>query len=195
MGSNPVYKDNVTLLAKEMGNRNMEIIFGGGNIGLMRIIADEMLKQNCPVIGVMPHFLVKKEIAHQKVTEMILVDTMNDRKQTMMDLSEAFVAMPGGLGTLDELSEVITGFQLNIINKPLALFNINNYFKSFLDFLNTMSSEGFLRPEHRNNIIVEEDPVKLLDMLLQFKPIDVPHHWVKELIEKTNEWVHGMQTE
>jgi uncharacterized protein (TIGR00730 family) len=189
MGINPVYREQAILLGKEMAHSNLDLIFGGGNIGLMRIIADEMLKHHRQVVGVIPHFLETKEISHSGITKMLTVDDMHQRKQQMIELSDAFIAMPGGFGTLDEISEVQTGFQLNTINKPLALYNVNNYFNHFLNFLDTMVTEGFLRREHRRNIIVEDNPQKLIDKLLHFRPVEIPHHWVKELIEDTEQCV------
>jgi uncharacterized protein (TIGR00730 family) len=193
MGINPVYRKQAVLLGKKMAQAGLDLIFGGGNIGLMRIIADEMLKHRRQVIGIMPHFLAEKEITHLGITEMLLVDDMHQRKQQIMERSDAFIAMPGGFGTLDEISEVLTGYQLNSINKPLALYNIHNYFDHFLHFLDTMVAEGFLRQEHRHNIIVENNPEKLIEALLHFHPVEVPHHWVKELIENTERWVKGSE--
>jgi len=189
MGKSPVFKEQSILLGKKMAQFDFDLIYGGGNIGLMRIIADEMLKQNRQVIGVIPHFLEAKEISHTGITKMIVVDDMHQRKQQMIELSDAFVAMPGGFGTLDEISEVLTGYQLNIISKPLALFNVNNYFDHFLHFLDTMVKEAFLRHEHRNNIIVENNPEKLIRKLLHFHPVEIPHKWVEELIEHTERCV------
>jgi uncharacterized protein (TIGR00730 family) len=195
MGINPVYREQTALLGKNMAQSCFDLIFGGGSIGLMRIIADEMLKYHRRVVGIMPHFLVEKEITHFGVTEIITVDDMHQRKQQMIKLSDAFIAMPGGFGTLDEISEVLTGYQLNTINKPLALYNINNYFDHFLHFLDTMVTEGFLRREHRNNIIVEDNPEKLIEKLLHFQPVEIPHGWVKELIEHTEQCVGGRNEE
>ena len=189
MGINPVYRKQAALLGKTMAQADLDLIFGGGSIGLMRIIADEMLKHRRQVIGVMPHLLADREISHSNITEMLLVDDMHQRKQQMIERSDAFIAMPGGFGTLDEISEVLTGFQLNSINKPLALYNTQNYFDHFLRFLDTMVAEGFLRREHRHNIIVEENPEKLINKLLHFHPVEVPHRWVKELIEDTEQCV------
>jgi uncharacterized protein (TIGR00730 family) len=189
MGISPIHRKQAVLLGKKMAQAGLELVFGGGNIGLMRIIADEMLKHHRQVIGVIPHFLAAKEIDHTGITKMITVDDMHQRKQQMMELSDAFVAMPGGFGTLDEISEVLTGCQLNIFNKPLALYNVNNYFNHFIHFLDTMVIEGFLRQEHRNNIIIEDDPEKLIDKLLHFHPVEVPHKWVMELIEDTGRCV------
>jgi len=194
MGKLPIYREQSALLGEKMAQAGMDLIFGGGSIGLMRIIADEMLKHRRRVIGIMPHFLAEKEIIHSGVTEMITVDDMHQRKQRIMELSDAFVAMPGGFGTLDEISEVLTGFQLNTINKPLALYNVNNYFDHFLRLLDVMVTEGFLRPEHRLNIIVEKHSETLIDKLLQFHPVEVPHHWVKELIEDTERCIGTDQT-
>jgi len=189
MGKSPLYRKQAALLGKEMAQSGLDLIFGGGSIGLMRIIADEMLKHHRQVIGVIPHFLEAKEISHSGVTKMIMTDDMHQRKQQMMAISDAFVAMPGGFGTLDEISEVLTGFQLNTISKPLALYNVNNYFDHFLRFLDIMVTEGFLRQEHRNNIIVEDSPEKLIKKLLHFHPVEISHKWVNELIEHTERCV------
>jgi uncharacterized protein (TIGR00730 family) len=189
MGKDSAYREQTILLGKEMAQRNLDLIYGGGNIGLMRIIADELLKHHRKVIGVIPHFLEQKEIAHSGITRMITVKDMHRRKQQMIELSDAFIAMPGGFGTLDEISDVLTGFQLNTIAKPLALFNVNGYFDHFLQFLDTMVAEEFLRHEHRNNIIVSENPKTLFYKLLHFKPIEVPHKWVDELIVHTERCV------
>ena len=191
MGINPVYEKQATLLGQKMAQAGLDLIFGGGNIGLMRIIADEMLKHHRQVIGVIPHFLAAKELIHSDATEMIMVDDMHQRKQQIIERSDAFIAMPGGFGTLDEISETLTGYQLNTINKPLALYNVNNYFDHLLRFLDTMVTEGFLRHEHRHNIIVEDNPEKLIDALLHFYPVEIPHHWVNELIENTERRVKG----
>ncbi|MCL2040841.1 MAG: TIGR00730 family Rossman fold protein [Bacteroidales bacterium] len=191
MGKLSVYREQAALLGAQMAEAKLDLIFGGGSIGLMRIIADEMLKHRRCVVGVIPHFLAAKDIAHSGITEMITVDDMHQRKQRIMELSDAFIAMPGGFGTLDEISEVLTGFQLNTINKPLALYNVNNYFGHLLHLLDVMVTEGFLRQEHRLNIIVEDNPEMLIDKLLHFHPVEIPHHWVKELIEDTGRCVGG----
>lgn len=186
IGSRAVYREKAAELAYAMARRELDLVFGGGNIGLMRVAADAMMSRGRKAVGVMPRFLAKKEIAHQGISEMIFTETMEERKQKIIALSDAFIAMPGGFGTLDEISDVLTGFQLNIIDKPLALFNVEGYFDELLRFLDTMAAEGFLRPEHRNNIISEADPEKLLQELLHFQPETVPHKWVDKLREDTD---------
>lgn len=186
IGKDDIYKNEVIALGKAMAENNMNLIFGGGNIGLMRVIADIMVGRNKKVVGIMPYFLAKKEIAHHNITEMIFVDTMEERKQKIIAFSDAFIAMPGGFGTLDEISDVLTGFQLNLFNKPLALYNVKGYFDHFLRFLDVMVQEGFLCSEHRNNIIVEDNPQVLLKNIIHFQPEMVPHKWVDKLKEDTN---------
>jgi len=181
IGNKEIYTSATHDIAKYFISNNIDLVYGGSNIGLMRILADDIQEGKCKVIGVMPHFLASKEIAHTTIDELIMVETMAIRKQKMADLSDAFIAMPGGFGTLDEISEVLTWYQLELTKKPLAIYNVNHYYDHLGLFLDRMVEDGFLRSEHRKNIIIEENPEKLFEKLLDFEPISVPHKWVDDL--------------
>jgi uncharacterized protein (TIGR00730 family) len=157
------------------------LVYGGANIGLMKILADSTLEHGGYAIGVMPHILVSKEIAHTGLNEIHIVNSMHDRKTTITGLSDAFIALPGGLGTLDELAEIFSWSQLEIVKKPLALFNIHGYFDYLIRYLDHCVSERFLRTEHRNNLIIDDDALRLLEKLETFKPVMVDSKWVDEL--------------
>jgi hypothetical protein len=154
-------RDLGTLIARE----KLTLVYGGGNIGLMREVADAVLENGGEVIGVMPGHIVDKEISHQQLTKLHIVDSMHERKAMMAELSDAFVAMPGGFGTLDEIFEIMTWNQLEVINKPAALFNIEGYFDTLLEFIAHSVDERFVREEHQNNLIVETDENILMDKL------------------------------
>ncbi|MDD4848701.1 MAG: TIGR00730 family Rossman fold protein [Bacteroidales bacterium] len=180
-GFNPIYAEMTLRLAQQFVAHHIGLVYGGSNIGLMRVMADEIMANDLPVIGVMPHFLAKKEIAYIGINELIMTENMYDRKMKMVELSDAFITMPGGLGTLDELSEILTLYQLNLTDKPLAIYNVNHYYDSIVKQLDVMVEEGFLRNEQRQNIIVESQPEELMNKLLTFRPTMVPHKWVDHL--------------
>jgi len=181
MGSEKVYQQKAFALGKLLAENNITLIYGGANIGLMKVLADTVLTFGGSVEGVMPGMLVEKEIAHQDLTKLHIVDSMHERKLLMANLSDAFIAMPGGFGTLDELAEVFTWIQLEIINKPCAIFNVIGYFDHLISFLDHSVNERFLRHEHRNNIIIDSDENRLLEKIISFKSIPVDSKWVDEL--------------
>ncbi len=181
MGIEKVYQQKAFALGKLLAENNITLVYGGANIGLMKVLADTVLTFGGSVEGVMPGMLVEKEIAHQNLTKLHIVDSMHERKLLMASLSNAFIAMPGGFGTLDELAEVFTWAQLEIINKPCAIFNVNGYFDHLISFLDHSVNERFLRHEHRNNIIIDSDENRLLEKIISFKPIPVDSKWVDEL--------------
>jgi uncharacterized protein (TIGR00730 family) len=174
------YKNKARSLGKIMALQNITLVFGGGNIGVMREIADSMLENGGEVIGVMPRHIVDKEIAHRQLTKLHIVNTMHERKAMMADLSDAFIALPGGFGTFDELFEVLTWNQLEIISKPAGILNIDGYFDHLLAFINHAVEEKFVRQEHKNNLIVEEDETILLEKLAAFKP-QKAEKWIDRL--------------
>lgn len=188
-GFNAIYAQMTTLLAKQFIAHNIGLVYGGSNIGLMRVMADCIMESGLPIIGIMPRFLVNKEIADKRLREFILTDNMYERKMKMAELSDAFITMPGGFGTLDELSEMITLYQVNLIDKPLAIYNVNHYYDHFVKQLDVMVEEGFLRTEQRQNIIIESQPDVLIEKLLNFKPIEVPSKWVDHLKTMTQNMV------
>jgi uncharacterized protein (TIGR00730 family) len=181
MGSDMSYRTHAVRLAELMVQQQIELVYGGANIGLMKVLANTILDNGGRVTGVMPDFLVNKEIVHENLTKLHIVNSMHERKAMIAKLSDAFVAMPGGFGTLDELAEALTWYQLEIAAKPIAIFNVNGYFDHLIAFLDHCVKERFLRSEHRNNIIIDDNPEKLLFKLKSFKPIEVDGKWVEEL--------------
>lgn len=181
MGNNPLYAKDAARLGEIMGKQGFQLIFGGSNIGLMTVIADAVLANGGEVVGVMPKNLVARKIVHKGLTHFYEVANMAERKQLMGDLSDAFVAMPGGFGTLDELAEVLTWLQLELMDKPVAVLNTKGYFDHFLKFLDHARDEKFLRVEHRQNIVVQDNPDDLLSSLIKFEPVPVYSKWVDEL--------------
>ncbi|MBI3528687.1 MAG: TIGR00730 family Rossman fold protein [Betaproteobacteria bacterium] len=158
-------------LAAVLARRGLELVYGGGNVGLMGLLADSMLEAGGKVIGVIPQSLVAKEVAHHGVTELRIVDTMHQRKALMNELSDAFIALPGGFGTLDEFFEILTWSQLGIHGKPSGLLNVSGYYDSLLAMLDHAVAEGLLRPAHRELVIADIDADSLLQHLMSFAPV------------------------
>jgi len=179
-GKNEVYKSAAKDLGKFLAEKNITLVYGGGNIGLMGAIANSVLEKNGKVIGVIPQSLQDKELAHEGVTKMYVVKSMHERKALMAQISDAFIAMPGGFGTLDELFESLTWNQLEIMNKPIAVYNINGYFDHLIALLKQGVTENFLRKEHLKNIIVASEPDKILQKLKRFKPA-IADKWIEDL--------------
>lgn len=158
-------------LATVLARRGLGLVYGGGNVGLMGVLADSMLEAGGEVIGVIPQSLVAKEVAHHGVSELRIVDTMHQRKALMNELSDAFIALPGGFGTLDEFFEILTWSQLGIHGKPSGLLNVSGYFDNLLAMLDHAVTERFLRPAHRELVIADTDVDSLLQRLLSFSPV------------------------
>ena len=159
--------------ARQMGlglaEKGISLIYGGGNLGLMGAVADGCLEGGGKVIGVIPHKLIEKELAHKGLTELHTVSTMHERKMKMADLADGFVAMPGGIGTLEEIMEVFTWSQLGYHTKPCALFNILGYYDPLLTFLGTIVKQGFMRKEYLDTFIVNNDAEALLNAMQSYE--------------------------
>jgi uncharacterized protein (TIGR00730 family) len=160
-----------------LAERRLGLVYGGGNIGLMGAVADAALAAGGEVIGVIPHALEQRELAHHGCTELRVVDSMHERKAMMADLADAFIALPGGFGTLDEFCEVLTWAQLGIHSKPCGLLNVAGFWDALLAQLDHSVACGFVRAEHRNMVAVEREPSALLDRLAQQQPIKA-HKWI-----------------
>ncbi len=178
-GFSPVYAETARELGRIFVERNIRLIFGGGNVGLMGAMADEMLAQGGSVVGVIPHFLMEKEVGHQGLDEQILVDTMHERKQKMADLSEGFIAMPGGFGTMDELNEILTWAQLGLHSHPIGILNTGSYFDHLLNMFDHMVSQGFLRDENRAIVLDAVEPNALLRKMADYQAPGV-HKWLEK---------------
>ncbi len=161
-GNLPVYAETTRHLGALMARNSHSLIYGGGNVGLMGVLADSILESKGEVIGVIPDFLLKREVGHHGITRLEVVQTMHERKQRMANLANAFVALPGGWGTLDELAEILTWRQLGIINQPIAVLNVNNFFTPLLDQMQRMVDDGFLKFSNLDKLIVREEPEALL---------------------------------
>jgi uncharacterized protein (TIGR00730 family) len=169
-GARSEYAEAARALATVLAERKLGIVYGGGNVGLMGVLADAALARGGEVIGVIPQKLVDKEVAHRGVTKLLVVETMHERKALMNDLSDAFLALPGGFGTLDEFFEVLTWSQLGFHGKPCALLNVAGYYDGMLAMLDHAVTERFLRPAHRELVIADTDPLRLLQRLSAFVP-------------------------
>jgi uncharacterized protein (TIGR00730 family) len=164
-------------LGVKMAEREITLIYGGGNVGLMGAIADSVIAAGGKAIGVMPQSLVDKEVAHTGLSDLRVVGSMHERKSLMADLADGFIALPGGLGTLEEFCEVATWTQLGVHQKACGLLNIGGFYDGLLSFLNHATDEKFIRPEHRSIVLAEEDPVELIKKLSQFE-VPIVHKWI-----------------
>jgi len=177
-GKNPVYAEAAVTLGTLLADRGIGLVYGGGNVGLMGVIADAALAAGGEVIGVIPRALADREIAHTGCTELRVVDSMHTRKAMMADLSDAFVAMPGGVGTFEEFFEAITWTQLGLHRKACGLLNVAGFYTPLALFIDQAVSNGFIQPVHRAAIVVDDDPVGLLDTLSTIDLPDVPK-WIR----------------
>ncbi len=168
-GTRPAYREAAERTAVVLARRGLGVVYGGGNVGLMGVLADAALAAGGEVIGVIPAALVAKELAHRGLTDLRVVDSMHERKALMAELSDGFIALPGGYGTLEELCEVLTWSQLGLHGKPCGLLNTAGYFHPLLELLDRATEEDFLRPEHRALLLVEEDPQRLVDLFERFR--------------------------
>lgn len=181
-GDKSIYAQKAKDLGKLIAHREKRLIYGGGNVGLMGIIADEVMANGGEVTGVIPHFLFDWEVGHEGLTELIKVESMHERKLKMSELSDGFIAMPGGFGTLEELGEILTWIQLSIIQKPVGILNVNGFYNHLVAQLDHMVEEKFLKIENRAMVLVSDDPEELVTMMEQFK------------FQKTTKWVSPDKT-
>ena len=167
-GSRPEYAAAALDCGRTLAQRGIGIVYGGGNTGMMGKVANAALEAKGEVIGVIPHHLADKELAHDGATQMIRVNSMHERKQLMADLSDGFIILPGGIGTLEELFETYTWLQLGLHSKPIGILNVAGFFDHMLVFLDHMVADRFLKPEHRLMLIVDSDVERLLQRMAAF---------------------------
>jgi len=168
-GTEEIYTAQATLLGETLAKRNIELVYGGANVGLMGAVADGVLNSGGKVIGVLPDFLRSKEIAHKQLTELILVDTMHERKTKMNDLCDGVIALPGGFGTLDELFEMLTWGQLGLHKKPIGLLNVGGYFDALIVFIQTMTDKGLLKEANQKMLLVSDSIDDLLEKMENYE--------------------------
>ena len=177
-GHRPDYAEAARQLALELGRRRVGLVYGGGSIGLMGVLADTALGAGVEVIGVIPRAIASKELAHAGLTELRLVATMHERKATMASLVDGFVALPGGLGTFEETLEMLTWSQLGVHTKPVGVLNAGGYYDGLLRWLSHAASEGFLRRESLALLLFGDTPSELLDALAAWRPPPGPRPWL-----------------
>jgi uncharacterized protein (TIGR00730 family) len=176
-GARPEYRDGAEAFARLLADEGIGIVYGGGRAGLMGAIADAARSRGGTVTGVIPRQLVEREVAHEGLDDLRVVASMHERKALMAELSDAFVALPGGIGTLEELVEVFTWAQLGMHRKPVALLDLAGYYEGLVSFFDHATSEGFLRPRTREMLLVDGDPAGLLARLRAHEPPDV-RRWI-----------------
>jgi uncharacterized protein (TIGR00730 family) len=170
LGANPLYADAARALARALVEHNIGLVYGGGKVGLMGVIADEVLRLGGEATGVIPRALLEREVGHPALTRMFVVKDMHERKAMMSDLAEGFIAMPGGMGTLEELFEMVTWSQLGIHNKPIGLYNVGGFYDGLVSFVGHLRDEGFVRPQHADLMLLEPDPDALVRRLREAAP-------------------------
>jgi uncharacterized protein (TIGR00730 family) len=177
LGGREEYAAVARLLGRALARRGLELVYGAGNVGLMGVLADAALAEGGRVVGVIPRALVEREVAHAGLTERHLVATMHERKALMADRSGAFIALPGGFGTADELFEILTWAQLGIHAKPIGLVNVAGYFDPLLAWLDRAVADGLLRPAHRDLLLVAEQPEEVLEAVLSRPAVAPVRKW------------------
>ena len=164
-GARPAYAEAAAALGRQVGERGLRLVYGGGAVGLMGVLADAALAAGAEVVGVIPEHLDRREVAHPGLTRLEVVASMHERKARMADLADAFVLLPGGIGSVEEFVEVLTWTQLGIHDKPAGVLDVAGYWQPLLDLLDRAVDERFLRAEHRAMVVEGEDPARLLDAL------------------------------
>ena len=177
LGSDPSYAKTAILLGEILAAKKITLVYGGGNIGLMGKVASATLSANGHVIGVIPRFLMEKEIGKIELPDLRIVDSMHERKALMSQLADGFIAMPGGFGTLEEFCEILTWGQLGLHAKPFGLLNVSGFYDHFLAFLDNAVSRQLIKQKHRNLLLTHEDPRELLKEMQQWKPELTPK-WI-----------------
>ncbi|TAM97871.1 MAG: TIGR00730 family Rossman fold protein [Chitinophagaceae bacterium] len=178
-GTDKIFEIQAYELGKALAKCNIELVYGGAKVGLMGAIANGVLKNNGRVIGVLPGFLKKAEVAHENLTELIEVETMHQRKSKMDELSDGFITLPGGFGTMEEFFEMLTWAQLGLHKKPVAVLNINGYYDELLSLIQHMVDKGFLKAANREMLLVSNDIEDLLDKMRNYK-VPVVAKWINK---------------
>tara|TARA_B110000046_G_scaffold82912_2_gene91233 strand:- start:447 stop:1028 length:582 start_codon:yes stop_codon:yes gene_type:complete len=179
IGTDQIFEDEATRLGQKLAKQNIGLVYGGADIGLMGAVANGVLMENGIAIGVLPHFLKSKEIAHEQLTELIIVDSMHERKTKMNDLADGVIALPGGFGTMEELFEMLTWAQLGLHKKPIGILNVNGFYDDLINLMDTMMKKGLLKEVARQLVLVSDN---IDDLLEKMKNYDGPSvgKWITE---------------
>lgn len=181
-GASSIYEESARELADALLKAGMTLVYGGARLGLMGVLAEQMMNEGGKVIGVIPQFLIDREIAYTQLTELHIVDTMRERKRRLNEISDAFILLPGGIGSLDEFFEIITLSQLGLHNKPRGILNTANYYNDLIQFLDYSVKEEFWNTPNRDRLIIDNNPNRLLQSILNYQaaPVDRWDHRAKE---------------
>ncbi|GAB4190098.1 MAG: TIGR00730 family Rossman fold protein [Wenzhouxiangellaceae bacterium] len=177
MGANAVYEQAARELVAAMAERGLGVVYGGARVGLMGVVAEAALAADCEVIGVIPRSLQTKEIAHDGLSRLEVVGSMHERKARMVELADGFIALPGGAGTMDELFEVFTWAQLGFHRAPCGLLNVAGYYDGIAGFVNKAVEQAFIRPQHRELLLIDDQADRLLSRFAEYQPPQVPK-WI-----------------
>ncbi len=180
VGTDAIYSEQAYAVGKTLAQQKITLVYGGGKVGLMGVMANAAMENGGEVIGVIPHFLCTKEIENNDITEVIKVDTMHQRKTILNDLSDAFIAMPGGFGTMEELFEMLTWAQLGLHKKPIAILNVNGFYDDLLAMIQSMVEKGFLRKENQQMLLCSDNIEDLIEQIQHYKAPNVPKWMNKE---------------
>lgn len=181
-GTENVYIEQAAALGKTLAKQNIELVYGGADLGLMGAVANGALSENGKVIGIIPEFLQTREIGHQNLTELIVVKSMHERKTKMNDLCDGIIALPGGFGTIEELFETLTWVQLGLQNKPIGILNIGGYYDALITFIQTMVASGFLREIDQDLLIVKDNIDDLLKKMKNYSTPAIKNQMNNDLI-------------
>lgn len=179
-GASPVYKECAIQLGKELAARDLTLIYGGATVGLMGAVADSVMQAGGQVIGVLPHFLKQREIEHTRLTELIMVDSMHERKLKMSELADGFIALPGGPGTMEEYFEIFTWAQLGLHQKPCGLLNVNHYYDPLISLFDNMAREQFMQEKHHAIMLNDTTPEGILRQLADYTPPPVKQYLTED---------------
>lgn len=177
--NDPLLTKAIDQLAQVMVSRNLTLIFGGGRVGVMGMIADAVLQKGGKAVGVIPEFLMNKEVGHTGLTELHIVQNMHQRKQIMNDLCDGIITLPGGFGTLEEFFEVLTWLQLGLHQKPIGILNVNGFYDFLIKQMDVMVEQRFLKPVNRQLVLTSSNPIEMVDLMERFKP-EPDEVWFKE---------------
>lgn len=178
-GANPVYLQAAREVGRTLAGRGLGLVYGGGSVGLMGAVADAALEAGGEVVGVIPRALQLRELAHARLTTLLVVGSMHERKAKMAELSDGFLALPGGMGTLEEFAEILTWAQLGLHSRPCGLLDVAGYYRPLVAFFDRAAGEGFVRPDHRRLVMVGEEPGDLLDRFATWTPPAV-ERWIDD---------------
>jgi uncharacterized protein (TIGR00730 family) len=177
-GANPAYAEVSRTIIGELVRRGAGVVYGGGSLGLMGVLADAAVEAGGEVIGVIPRFLDEREVGHHGVTDLRVVETMHERKMLMADLADAFLVLPGGVGTLEEVVEMLSWSQLGLHRKPIGLLDVEGFWAPLVDLLDHMTAEKFVGLDHRRLLLASSDPLGLLDAMEAWEPPPVARQWL-----------------